>query len=326
MSSISLCMIALNEAALLPRAAANWREWADELLVVVDSRTTDNTAEIVARMGGTALTYEYVHPGNKGAARNVGLDAATGDWIVVLDADEVIRNPAQLRELVEHAPNDMHAFNALFENYSGGGHVDLRWYQVRVFRRGLYRYRHREHELPIWCGEGAPNEPITDIVFEHRAPAARKPGKLSPMLERLRLDVEEHPDDAHPLYFLHRQYLLAGEWEAALEHGRRYLDHPGEIDRCECLGNMAIAYLNLGDTCEAIRCLALATAEHPQRRIWWIRLAKIYMDLGDWNVALAHLRLATELMPSFWWQWEPEESAAGMGRLIDECQRHLAQN
>lgn len=320
---ISLCMIVKDEAETLPRALANLDGFADEI-IVVDTGSTDDTVAVAEAHKATVLRYDWQAPGNKGAARNVGLDAATGDWIIVLDADEVIRNPAQLRELVEHAPDDMHAFNVLFENYADDGHADLRWYQVRVFRRGLYRYRHREHELPIWCGDGAPNEPITDIVFEHRAPAARKTGKLSPMLERLRLDVEEHPDDAHPLYFLHRQYLLAGEWSEALEHGRRYLEHPGQIDRCECLGNMATAHLNLGDTLEAIRCLSLATAEHPQRRIWWIRLAKIYMDLEDWNVALAHLRLATELMPAFWWQWEPEESAAGMGRLIDECQQHLA--
>ena len=209
------------------------------------------------------------------APRNAGLDAATGDWCVVLDADEMIRNPAQLRKYIAHAPDDVHAFNILFENYVDN-HVTLRWYQVRAFRRNLYRYRYREHELPMWCGDGAPNEPVTDIVFEHRAPAQRGPAKLTPMLERLRLDVEEHPDDPHPLYFLHRQYVLAGEWQAALEHGRRYLEHPGALDKTECLGNMASAHL------------------------------------------------ALELAPSFWWQWEPEESAAGVGTLIDECQQYLA--
>jgi glycosyltransferase involved in cell wall biosynthesis len=57
--------------------------WESEL-IVCDNNSTDRTAEI-ARQGGAAVVFE---PQNQIArARNKGAEAATGDWIVFIDAD-----------------------------------------------------------------------------------------------------------------------------------------------------------------------------------------------------------------------------------------------
>lgn len=323
--TISLCMIVKNEEECLPRCLDAAAGLYDEL-VIVDTDSTDNTVALAERYGARVLHYDWEYPGHKGAARQAGIDVATGDWVVVVDADEVICDPSGLRRFLLDPPEEgVTAVNVQFVNYDPMTCAEtLRWYQVRAFRRGLYHYVHREHEMPQWTGSGQPREIVVNTVFEHRTPAGREPAKMQPMIDRLHLDVEEHPGDPGRLYFLHRQYLLAGDYQAAVEWGHRYLACPALVDPCECYGNLATCHHRLGDGNEAVRWLHRAAAEQPNRRIWWIRLAELYMSGGHWNVALAHLRLAGELWPAFAWQQEPCETGAGLMALIDACQRNLA--
>lgn len=59
-------------------------------VIVVDDGSSDGTAREVAAFGRADLV-RYVHQQNQGAsaARNAGLDAATGEWIAFLDADDI---------------------------------------------------------------------------------------------------------------------------------------------------------------------------------------------------------------------------------------------
>lgn len=91
---LSVTVIACNEAERLPRCLDSVC-FADEIVVVVDARSRDAT-ETIARARGARTT---VHPyaGNV-AQKNVALDLATGDWVLALDADEVV-TPALAHEL-----------------------------------------------------------------------------------------------------------------------------------------------------------------------------------------------------------------------------------
>lgn len=324
MSNVSLCMIVKNEEQILPRALEQWRALADEL-IIVDTGSSDRTREIAASAGAKVLQYDWQPPGHKGEARNVGLDAARCEWIVVLDADEVIAQPAELRAWLLREGRNFDGVNVRFENYNEAGAATLSWYQIRIFCRGLYRYRHREHEMPWFLGDKPKERVINlDALFEHRPPADRAQGKVQPTIDRLMLDVVEHPNDACQYYFLHRQYLLAGEYARCIEWGHKYLALARELDPCECYGNMAACYHVLGDTQEAIRLLHKAAAEQSHRKIWWIRLAELHMTQGRWQLALAHLRLASELWPAFEWQWEPQTYGPTLAHLIEKCQAALA--
>ncbi len=89
---ISIIVPAFNEEKLLGASLAKIqsaataftnRGWEVEL-VVCDNNSTDRTAEI-ARAGGARVVFE---PFNQiGRARNTGAAAATGDWLIFVDAD-----------------------------------------------------------------------------------------------------------------------------------------------------------------------------------------------------------------------------------------------
>jgi tetratricopeptide (TPR) repeat protein len=86
---LSLAMIVKNEAPNLPRCLASVRGLVDEM-VILDTGSTDNTIGIAQKAG--AIVHEATWENNFATARNQVLKYVTGDWVLVLDADEVLRS------------------------------------------------------------------------------------------------------------------------------------------------------------------------------------------------------------------------------------------
>lgn len=82
---LSLCIIAKNEESTLPKCIRSAKSIVDEV-VVLDTGSTDKTVAIASENG--AKVYEYEWNNDFSAARNEALRYVTGDWVLVLDADE----------------------------------------------------------------------------------------------------------------------------------------------------------------------------------------------------------------------------------------------
>lgn len=321
MSNIAVCMIVKNEEAVLSRCLDSIAGLWDEL-IVVDTGSTDRTVEIAESYGARVLHYEWVAPGNKGAARNVGIEAAVSQWIVVIDADEVLLDATAARTAILAAADNCDGLSVHFANYING-QCNLTWQQLRVFRRGKWQYKYREHEVPIALGEKLI---VTDsnIKIEHRAPEGRAEGKREPMLMRLQRDIGEHPGDPHPLYFLHREYINQGQYREGIVTGQQYLELTKGLQyiRGEIYGNLAVAYERTNRPDEARECLHMAAACEPHRRVWLHRLAMLHANCREWQIALAMLRAAVEL-PNVTHESNPQELAQ-IYDLMNYCQHELA--
>ena len=85
---ISVVIPAYNAARFLPRCLES--VFAQTLkpveVIVVDDGSTDNTVAVAAKLGATVLRRPN---GGPGAARNAGIQFATGEWIALLDADDL---------------------------------------------------------------------------------------------------------------------------------------------------------------------------------------------------------------------------------------------
>jgi len=84
-TTVSVVIPALNEAENLPYVLPLIPSWVDEVLLV-DGHSTDNTVE-VARELLPQIRIVYQEGRGKGAALRSGFAAATGDIIVMMDAD-----------------------------------------------------------------------------------------------------------------------------------------------------------------------------------------------------------------------------------------------
>ena len=97
--AISLCMIVRDEEATLARCLEAAQPFVDEI-VIVDTGSQDGTIEIAERFG--ARIIHEVWEDDFSAARNRSLEEARCEWILTLDADEVISPEAgaALRKIV----------------------------------------------------------------------------------------------------------------------------------------------------------------------------------------------------------------------------------
>ncbi len=88
---LSLSMIVRNEQERLGSCLDSVKDFTDEM-VIVDTGSTDDTIAIAKAAG--ARVEHMTWPGDFAPARNVALDFVTGDWVLVLDADECLRPEA----------------------------------------------------------------------------------------------------------------------------------------------------------------------------------------------------------------------------------------
>jgi glycosyltransferase involved in cell wall biosynthesis len=93
--SLSVVIVARNEAQNLPRCLASVRGWVDETIVVLND-TTDDSAAIAQKFGA------HVHPlpwqGYRDT-KNAALALAAHNWVLSLDADEEV-SPALRDDIV----------------------------------------------------------------------------------------------------------------------------------------------------------------------------------------------------------------------------------
>jgi glycosyltransferase involved in cell wall biosynthesis len=145
---ISVVINTLNEASNLAFTLRSVRTWVDEI-VVVDMESEDSTVEIARKYG--AAVYSHPKLGFADPARAFAVSKATNQWILVLDADEIVP-PTLATRLVEIAQGDgADAVRIPWANYffgsplrySGWGPQQNR--HARFFRRDKMHFSDKIH-------------------------------------------------------------------------------------------------------------------------------------------------------------------------------------
>ena len=108
MNRLSVVIITLNEEASLPRALDSVA-WCDDI-VVVDSGSTDRTVEIASSRPNCRVIHQAFL--GYGPQKQVAVEAAAHDWVLSIDADEVLdeRLQAALLAWCQTGPGDHAAY------------------------------------------------------------------------------------------------------------------------------------------------------------------------------------------------------------------------
>ncbi|HEX9015900.1 MAG TPA: glycosyltransferase family 2 protein [Chloroflexota bacterium] len=144
MERLSVVLTTLNEERNIERCLNSVR-WADEI-VVVDSFSWDRTVELARRY--TTRVYQHEYPGSSRQVQR-GIDYATGDWVLVVDADEeVTPSLAEAIRTILREGTDADGFAILRKPYAFGKWIgDGGWfpdYQFRLFRKSRALPEHQE--------------------------------------------------------------------------------------------------------------------------------------------------------------------------------------
>ena len=145
--NVSVVVITKNEEHNLHECLQSVR-WADEI-VVVDAESTDRTVEVARKYTDKVVVRPW--PGF-GPQKNFGMDQASSDWILILDADERVTLELQqeIQQVVKQwSSHDPVAYRVPRRNFyygrwirHGGVYPD---YQIRFIRKGAARY----NDMPV---------------------------------------------------------------------------------------------------------------------------------------------------------------------------------
>ncbi len=224
--TLSLCMIVRDEEEMLPRCLAAAAPAVDEI-VIVDTGSTDRTVEIAREFGARVIEREWT--GSFADARNVSFEAATGDWLMYLDADEVLVSDdvERLRALTGRVWRE--AFYLVETSYTGaiedGSAITNS--ALRIFRnRHHYRFEGRMHEqiaqhLPVYAAGRIEQSSIRVEHFGYLGAVRDAKEKSRRNLELLRAQQADSAPSAFLHFNLGTEYAVIGDHAAALSEFER---------------------------------------------------------------------------------------------------------
>ena len=150
MPKLSVTVITLNEEKALGRCLESVKDLADEI-VVVDSGSVDKTVEIAKKYGAKVYHRDFDNYSNQ---KNYAVKKATGDWVLSMDADEVV-TPELAREIkseIRNLKSEHSAYSMPRKNIMLGKFIKYsRWQpefdrQVWLWKKGRGKWIGKVHE------------------------------------------------------------------------------------------------------------------------------------------------------------------------------------
>lgn len=295
---LSLCMIVRNEEAMLSECLKSVAGLADEL-VVVDTGSTDATVAVAQGFGARVLHADWQD--DFSAPRNLGLQAAQGQWILVLDADdrlEAADRPA-VAALLAQPTHDAYWFRTISYVGDRPGGSSITCPHIRLFRNAPeIRYHGRIHEWPklppdYRLGRGAVriyHLGYLNHLVAHQAKARRN-------LRILQAIEAEKPDDAFTLYNLGTEWIRLGDWDQAIDVLTRSLQIVEQTDGWapDVVKKLAVALMSRRRHDEALQVLTRGLQRYPDYTDLQYLLACLYHRVRRYPSALAAYRRCLEL-------------------------------
>ena len=291
MITISLCMIVKDEEAILSRCLESVKNIADEI-IILDTGSIDKTKDIASKYTNKIFDFEWID--DFSVARNTAFSKATMDYILWLDADDVIEEEdykkfIELKETIDKSVDSVTMkYNLAFDEY---GEVSFSSRRNRLVKREKnFRWIGSVHEYLEVYG----NIIHSEIAITHKSISHDSNRNLNIYEKRLKEGEVFSPRD---LYYFANELLDHKMYERAVKFYEDFLDtKKGWIeDNISSCGKLADCYYHLGDKENELKSIVRSFTYGNPRAEFCCRLGFHFLDLGDILTAIIWYKLATKL-------------------------------
>lgn len=307
MISISLCMIVRNEEDTIERCLTSVRGIADEI-IIVDTGSVDRTREIASRFTDKIYDFDWID--DFSAARNYSYEQAAMDYLLWLDADDIIlpEDVIKFIKLKETLPPDIDAVMMRYNTgFDGQGRVIFSCFRERLSKRsGNFKWREPVHEY-LDAGGKRIN---SDVCITHAKPHGRQSDRNISIYENLMAKGTELSPRGVYYYARelmdHERYSDAIKWfESFLDSGRGWVEDNiaacSELAKChlaknqsgEALSSMlrSFCYDNpRAEICCQIGYYFMQQYEYGQAAFWFGLVLKLEKKDDNWGFRMEDCR------------------------------------
>ena len=296
MISISLCMIVKDEERLLKRCLDSVKDIVDEI-VIVDTGSKDKTKDIARKY--TDKLYDFKWEDDFSKARNFSFSKATKEYILWLDADDVIlkEDKEKLLELKRNLDKNVDIVMMKYNiAYNKNGEVTYSYNRERLVKREKeYKWVSPVHEVIIPSG----NIIFSDIAISHKK-EKKSYSKRNLNIFKNMIKKGEKLDARQQFYYARELYYHSMYNEAIKEFNIFFERNDGWIENkiSACL-DMYNCYQALKDEDNSLKILFRSFEYDMPRASICCNIAKHFYLIGNYNTAIFWYDLATKLKPRF---------------------------
>lgn len=305
MITISLCMIVKNEEHTLSQCLGSISDIVDEI-IIVDTGSTDKTVEIAKEW--TSHVYKIPWTFHFAKARNTSFQYATQEYILWLDADDILQETAQkkLKQLKQSLNSTIDAVSMKYE------------IKTKIGKEQTQRIRLVKREAGFqW--EGIVHEDLqrkkqytyfaSDIVITHTKTKQTSPRRNIELYQRAL--QQEHIFTLQDHFHYAKENLLEKEYKTAEQHFNMCLafEELPQTSRMVVYHQLATCY-GLTNQIEkehdiTLQALALDTPYPP----FSCRMGEHFLRQGNIEAAIFWYTIAHQQKPSARYAWMVDQSA-----------------
>ena len=294
MNSISLCMIVKDEEAVIGRCLASVCDLVDEI-IIVDTGSSDKTKEIVRKY--TEKVYDFPWIDDFSAARNYSFSKATKDYIMWLDADDVLLEQDRSSFLERKKalnPSISMVMMKYHTAFDKNGVPTFSYYRERLMLRSMnFQWVGAIHEVIAQRG----NVVYWDTAVTHRKLNVSDPDRNLRIFEKLLSEGKEL--DPRQQFYYGRELMNHHRYQEAAQILEHFLDDDegwieNKINACQ---DLASCCLNLGRMEEALCALFRSFRYDKPRAEICCAVGKYFLAEKSYEIAAYWYKAALECKP-----------------------------
>jgi len=301
-STIAACMVVSHYKGL-ERALKSCHEYIDAAYLAVDDRNepdllkrvNDLLAEL--SLNGKAERFDPPDPWDFSFARNIAHNMNDCDWSFVLDDDEYVLKPDEIRAVLQAHEKDDAVEITCGMGDDGYGNIGYTWNSARILRQKV-RWKNARHNIPDpamiktqsrWNGDIIV---VDDKSIKATDRRTARSIQRNTNIEVFRKKVGENANDTRSMFYLAVAYREGGQHWEAINWYKQYLATGGwDEERWQACYDMATCQMYLKRWTEARESLHQAIKEKADRAEAFILMGDIAYTCRDFTNAVVWYEL-----------------------------------